>query len=65
MATGAVFSYQTTDLIYKINYKLFSHFTSDLSVIEKFHSTNLAMAVMGGVIAGDLLYRAYKKTVTS
>lgn len=65
MATGAIFSYQATDLVYKINFKLFSHFTSDLSVIEKFHSTNLAMAVLGGVIAGDFLYNTYKKSVTS
>ena len=65
MATVAALSHEATDLIYKANYQLFSHFTSDLSVFERFHSTNLGMAILGGVIAGDFLYRAYRKSVIS
>ncbi len=65
MATVAVLSYEATDIAYRVNYHLFSFFTSDLSIVEKFHSTNLGMAALGGVIAGDFLYRAYRKSAIS
>jgi hypothetical protein len=67
MVAGAVLSEATTDFLYKINYRLFELAGSPeaLTVLDKYHSVNLGMSLVGGIIAGDFIYRSWKSSQTT
>jgi uncharacterized protein YaaW (UPF0174 family) len=67
MVVGAALSEVTTDFLFKLNHQVLSLFmpTDSLIILDKFHSTNLVMALAGGVILGDIVYRGLRKTNSS